>query len=262
MCSIPPQFTSLGSPEGTVRVDPDLGDDEEAQPFDSRRGVLRPGQDGVDDVLRQVVVAGGDEDLGALDDVMIPLLLGRRLYVTHRAPGLRLGQAHRAGPLSAVHLFQVQLFLFGRSETFNQIGAAPGEAGVGGEGTARPDEHLRRCQRHGVRQPLSPGLRVHRSGHPSALAVLLEGFMERFRNFHFPLLVHAPLFVGDGIQRSDHLGGQLGPLLQDHVKRFPGEILEFVEFAEPLDPQLFVKDESNISHADWKSSVAHGVTSF
>ena len=56
------------------------------------------------DVLGEVVVAAGDEDLGAADGVAAVGVLARgRLGAADVAPGLRLGEAHRAAPLPAEH---------------------------------------------------------------------------------------------------------------------------------------------------------------
>jgi hypothetical protein len=141
----------VGFSQGAVRVDADLGDDEEAQALDSRGSVFRAGQDGVDDIGRQVVVARGDEDLRALDQIMISLLLGRAFRVPHGASGLGFGKAHGPGPLPGVHLFQVRFFLLRGPETLDQVGTTPGQPRIGGERAACSHEHFRSGKGHGIR---------------------------------------------------------------------------------------------------------------
>jgi hypothetical protein len=51
--------------QGAVRVDPVLGDDEYGDPLGARGCALDPGKHRGDDVLGQVVLAVGDENLGA-----------------------------------------------------------------------------------------------------------------------------------------------------------------------------------------------------
>ena len=128
---------------------------------------------------------------------MISFFFSHGLNVTHCASGLGFGQTHGPGPLSVVHFFQVHLFLFRCSETFNQVGATASEPGIGGKGTTRPHKHLGGRQGHGIRQPLPSGFGIYRSGNPPALAVFLEGFMEGFRNFHFSFFIDASFFIGD-----------------------------------------------------------------
>ena len=64
-----------------VVVQAELGDEEQADPARSRGRIGRPGEDEVDDVVRHVVVAERDEDLGALD---------RPLAVSERRPAGRM----------------------------------------------------------------------------------------------------------------------------------------------------------------------------
>ena len=80
-------------------------------PF-GRAGDARQHQ--VDDVLGHVVLAVGDEDLGAEDLVAaVGLRLGARAHQRQVAAGLRLGQVHRAGPLAGDHLREVGLLQLG-----------------------------------------------------------------------------------------------------------------------------------------------------
>jgi hypothetical protein len=71
-------------------------------------GIRQLGQHQVDDVLGQVVLAAGDEDLGAADLVAaIGLGLGLGADDAQVGAGMRLGQAHGTGPDAGVHVRQV-----------------------------------------------------------------------------------------------------------------------------------------------------------
>ena len=56
----------------------------------------------MDDVLRQVVIAIGDEDLLAGDQIALAVRHGPAAQRADIGAGLRLGQIHRAGPLAGI----------------------------------------------------------------------------------------------------------------------------------------------------------------
>jgi hypothetical protein len=105
--------------------------DEQGQALGAGRGVLGLGQDQVQDVLGQVVVAAGDEDLGAAELV---LAAAHRLGLGQRAAdvgaGVGLGQAHRAGVGAVVELGAVGRDLLLGAEVLDDVGHALGQRRV------------------------------------------------------------------------------------------------------------------------------------
>ena len=84
----------------TVKID--FGYDEHGNPAGTCRCVRSTRQDKMDDVVRQIVFTGGDEDLRARDrPAAIRSGLGAGPGETHVRTGLRLGQAHGACPLAS-----------------------------------------------------------------------------------------------------------------------------------------------------------------
>ena len=69
LCSIEPQETALRAPERAVVVHQNLGHDEQRDALGAGRRAFDAGQHQMDDVFRQVVLAGRDEDLLAGDGV-------------------------------------------------------------------------------------------------------------------------------------------------------------------------------------------------
>ncbi|MNH40197.1 hypothetical protein D3C79_1014830 [compost metagenome] len=64
----------------------------------------------MDDVFSQILLTAGDENLGTADAVAaIGLRLGTGANQAQIGTGMRLGQAHRAGPAPFVHGWQVLL---------------------------------------------------------------------------------------------------------------------------------------------------------
>ena len=77
------------------------------------------GENQVDDVLGQLVLAPGDVDLLALDPVLARMLavfdrLGGGAQCAHVAPGLRLSEVHRARPLAADQIWKIARLLLVR----------------------------------------------------------------------------------------------------------------------------------------------------
>ena len=63
LCSSAPQIDGVALAERAVGVDHELGHDEQRDALAAGRRVGQARQHQVDDVLGQVVLAGGDEDL-------------------------------------------------------------------------------------------------------------------------------------------------------------------------------------------------------
>jgi hypothetical protein len=87
-----------------VGVDQELRHQEQRDALHAPRRVGQARQHQVDDVVGEVVLAEGDEDLLA-EDAVVPSPRARRgCGSAEVGTGLRLGQVHRAGPLARDHL--------------------------------------------------------------------------------------------------------------------------------------------------------------
>ena len=112
-----------------VLVDQEFGDDEQRDALHivGRAGDL--GEDEVDDVLGEVVLARGDEDLGAADLVAaVGLRLGLGLEQAEIGAAMRLGQVHRAGPFARDHVGHVGPLLLVRALDQDRGDRALGQA--------------------------------------------------------------------------------------------------------------------------------------
>jgi hypothetical protein len=56
---------AVARPQRSVGIDQDLGHHEQRYAFDAGRRAFDPGQHQVDDIFSEIVLAGGDENLGA-----------------------------------------------------------------------------------------------------------------------------------------------------------------------------------------------------
>ena len=83
----------------------------------------------------EIVLAGGDENLGAGDLVAaVGLLHGLRAQQAEIGAAMRLGQIHRAGPFAGDHLGQIFRLQLGRAMRQQRRDGALREARIHGEG--------------------------------------------------------------------------------------------------------------------------------
>jgi hypothetical protein len=138
----------------------------------------------VHDVLGQVVLAIGDEDLLAIDPVVRSRGRGARAHLGEIAAGLRLGQVHGAGPLAAHHLRQVELLLLRCTEVLDGFDGSLREHGAQLEGEIGGGPQLfdRGAEHAGNVLTAELGLGTQRR--PAVVAELLVGLFEPLRHGH------------------------------------------------------------------------------
>ena len=156
-----------------------------------------------------VGVAGvGDEDLGAVEDPVLPLLVqhGGGLLALGIGAGARLGQAERADPLAGAQLGQVILLLLLGAVLIDGSAAQGGVGGDDNAGGAADLAHL--LDGHDIGQNVRAGAAVllgEIDAHHPQLRHLLDGFLgERL------VLVHP---LGQGL---DFIFGEVTVHLAEH----------------------------------------------
>ncbi|MNF83310.1 hypothetical protein D3C84_656320 [compost metagenome] len=172
----------------------------------------------MDDVLGQVLLAAGDEDLGAADAVAaVGLGLGAGADDTEVGAGMGLGEAHGAGPAALVHRRQVGVLQFragvgvdGQAGTGRE-GGIQGEAGVGGV------EHFLELHGEHLGHAHAGVVRVAGEPDPAALDIGGIGFLEARRGAHHAFAPLCAFFVAAAVERGDQLAGDLGGFFQDGV---------------------------------------------
>src|ERR1700746_365701 len=103
--SIEPQVTALRAPTPPFAAGRNFG----TMKSDSPRGHQ------MHDVFREIVLAGGDENLGAGDLVAaVALRRGAGAHQAEIGAALRLGEIHRAGPFAGCQLPPAEVFLLWR----------------------------------------------------------------------------------------------------------------------------------------------------
>ena len=213
----------VGRPRRAVFLEPALRHQEEADAAHARRRVGQLRQHEVDDVLGQVMLAGGDEDLGAGERVAA---LARRHRLGADEAQVRaavgLGQAHGAAPGAVAQVWQVGLLQPLRGVQLDHRGGTVGEQRVHAESQIRRAHHLVEDHADELRQPLAAVVRRHGDAGPAGIDEGLVGLLVALRCAHHAVLVVAAFLVRRAIERQQRVLAELGALLDhgvDHVGR-------------------------------------------
>ena len=213
--------------ERAVRVDQELRHDEQRNALHPGRGALDSRQHQMNDVGGEVVLAIGDEDLLAVNPVMIAPGYGARAHLREVRPGLRLGEIHGAGPLSAHHPRQVERLLRARSALRDRLGRALGQH------WAQPKRQVGRCDEflHRRDQQDRHALTAVRRGgpqlRPSARDELSIGVFEARGCRHAGLRPARAVAVRGFVERVQDIFGDARRLLQHargELRRVFGEV--------------------------------------
>ena len=203
----------------------------------------------MDDVLGEIVLAGGDEDLGARDLVAaVGLLDGLGAQQTEIGAALRLGEVHGAGPLSRHHLRHEHLLLFGLAVHHQRRRRAHGEARHTSKTPCWPSiwNSATVCdQRH--RQALPAIFRRRRQAEPAAFGHLLEGLLETFGGGDpAVVMAGAALEIADPIERLQHFLAELGRFRQNRFPHVGGGVAEARKIIIPVDLEHVVEQEADV----------------
>ena len=239
---------AVGRAERTVGIDQHLGHHEQRHALDAGGRAFDAGQHQMNDVLGEIVLAGGDENLGAGDLVAaVGLLDCLGAQQTEIGAALRLGEVHGAGPLSRHHLRHEHRLLFGLAVHHQRRRGAHGEAAI------HRKRHVGRAlefgdgmrQRH--RQALPAIFRRRRQAEPAALGHLLEGILEAVGGGDpAVVMAGAALEIADAIERLQHFLGEFGRFRQNRFPHVGGGVAEAGKIIIPVDLKHVVEQETHV----------------
>ena len=213
------------------------------------------GQHHVDDVVRHVVLAVGDEDLGAEELVAaIGLRLGARAHQRQVAAGLRLGQVHRARPRTVDHLRDVGLLLLRRAGRQQRFDGAVGQQRAQRKAHVGAVEHFDAGRADRLRQALAAERDRVLQALPTALGELLEGGLEARRRRDLAVLERRRVLVALPVQRRDDVLIELGGFFEHGRGRVEPRLLQArharhgFEVGELFHAEEHVLDGGAVSH--------------
>ncbi len=215
----------VAAPKRAIGIDEILRHDEQRDAARAGRRVGQAREHEVDDVVRHLVVAVGDEDLGAEDAIgAVGLLLGLGAEVAEIRTGVRFGQVHGAGPLAGDHLGEEDALLLLGAVGFECVDRAVGEQRAEAEGEVGGVPDL--TGRHGddLWQALAAVRFLAGERRPTGFGEGLVGFLPALWRVHDAVDELGAFAVAGPIQWFEDLGAELAGFGEDgfdgvHVDR-------------------------------------------
>ena len=238
-----------------VGVDQEFRHDEETDSLDAlgRAGDAREHQ--MDDVLGHVVLAVGDEDLGAEDLVAaVAERLGAGANQREIRAGLRLGQVHRPGPLARDHLRDEAVLLLARAGGEQRLDRAVGEQRAEREAEVGAVDHLDARRADRLRQALAAEVARVLQALPAARAELAKRVLEAGGRRHDAVLERRWVDVALAVERREHLLAEARALLEHRLGGVEAGLLEARQARHGLEIGELLHAEQHVLHG---RGVAH-----
>ncbi len=200
---------SLRCPQRAVGVDEEFRDQEQRNAFGARRRIGQSRQHEMHDIIGHVVIAVGDENLGAGDAIAaVGGAFGAAAQRADIGSGLRLGQLHGAGPFAGHQLLEIDLLQLLAAMGGERLDRAQRQQRAEAERDIRRAPDFRAGGIDGERQALAaerfrPRYRVPAGGRPALVGVGPAG-----RGGHLVGFELDAVFVADPVQRRQHVGGK------------------------------------------------------
>ncbi len=201
------------------------------------------------DVVRQVVLAEGDEDLRAEDAIgaVVPTL-GPRAQRREVRAGLRLGEVHRAHPFAGHELVEIGRAERVRPVRLERVDRTERQGRPDAEGHRRAVPHLVDRGRQRGRQAL-PAM-VHRPGQsvPAAVDPAVVEVAPARRHGHGAVAPDGAGLVAPCGQRGDLAIGKPPGFVQDRIKEIGRQVARRASRHRVLEPRDMPKREADLAH--------------
>ena len=237
--------------QAAVGIDQELGHDEQRNAFHPFGRIGRAREHQVDDVLGQVVLAVGDENLLAVNAIVLAqsfIRMGHRLRLHQRQvrSRLRLGQVHGAGPGAFDHFRQIGLLQRVGAAQQQRLDRAAGEQRAQRKRQIGRLPHFHHRRRHQLGQALAAELGRELQRIPAAFDELLVRFDEALGRSDAAVVPLRALFVARLVQRREHLGAELAALLQYLVDQLCARVLAAGKLRHLIQSGEFLQHELHV----------------
>ena len=225
----------------------ELRHDEQADALDARRCIGKTRQHQVHDVVGQVVIAGGDEDLVAGDCIAaVGARLGLRGQQAQVRAALRFREAHGARPFAGHELGQPgRLQVIGPVHQQRVIGAMT-ESRKHAETQVRGADHLLDGKAQRLRKSLPTEGLVSRECRPARFHILLIRRLEAARRGHRTVVDVAAFRVTVLVDRMQHFLAELCRAFEHRHRRVDVEVGVARQAGEPRVVDHVIQDELHV----------------
>ncbi|MEY9770322.1 hypothetical protein ABIA14_002599 [Sinorhizobium fredii] len=213
--------------ERTVRIDEELRHEKERDALRAGWRIRQARQNKVDDVVGEVVLAPGDEDLLAEDAVgAVGAALGTGLEHAQIGAGMRLGQVHRPHPLAGDHLRQEGRLQGIGAMLLDRLDRAHRQRRTQREGHGAAVPHLHGGDMQHVRQVLAAEGFRRRQSVPAALNPAMVEVAPALRCLDRAIDEPRALPVADLAERRHLFGRKTTGFRQDRIDEILAEFAE------------------------------------
>ena len=203
----------------------------------------------MDDVVRHVVIAVGDENLLAEHAVgAVGLRLGAGTDEREVGTGLRLGKVHRAGPFAGHHLFQEDSLEFVAGAGQQRLDGAGGEQGAEAEGHVGGTEHFLDGDAQGVGQALTTEIGRQRDAVPAGFAVLVISFFPASRRGDAVGRQLAAFLVAHPVERGQHFAGEFRGFIENGLGQIGRRFFKTGHGTQFLETGQLFHDKTHVLH--------------
>ena len=211
--------------ERAVGIEQELGDEKERNALGSRRRVRQPRQHQMNDVVGEIVLAVGDEDLLPGDAIAaVGGALGPGAQGADVGAGLRLGELHGAHPFARDELRQVGALELVAAVRHQRIDRRHGQQRAEAEGHGGRVPHFDAGGVDRMRQILAAPLRGRGEPVPARLRPGAIGLLPARRRGDGAVLERRAVAVADRIERSENVGRELARFLEHRLDHVVGEV--------------------------------------
>ena len=239
LCSRLAQTTSFRAPISPSAADQEFRHEKERDAARAERRVGEARENQVDDVLREVVLAIGDEDLLAEETIgAVAARHGPRREPAEIGTRLRLRQVHGRGPLAGDHARQIERLQRFTPMPAQRLDRAHGQERAERERHAGAVPDLLHGGGEDERQPLPAEGFVGRDAVPAAGAPVRVGLAPAGGGRHRAVGELRTLAVADAVQRRKLVGGEAPSFAEHGIDDILAEVSEFavgVRLRQPGD---------------------------
>ncbi|MNF98910.1 hypothetical protein D3C84_817880 [compost metagenome] len=177
------------------------------------------------DVVGEVVLAVGDEDLLAVNPVdAVSLGLRAAAHGGQVRTGLGLGQVHGAGPFATDHVRQVGFLEVVRTTQFDSLDGPTGEHGAQTEGEVGGVPHFLDQCRDQAGQALAAELGIAGQGIPATRHELLVGLTPTAGGRHFAIVPACAFPVAGDVEGREDAVGEAASFTEDGFSEVEAQV--------------------------------------
>ena len=242
-------FGIIACAERAIRIDEKLRHQKQRDALGARRCIGQARQHEMDDIVRHVVVAIGDENLGAGDLVgAIALRHGLGLQGVEIGTGLRFGEVHRAGPFARNELGQIERLLLVCAMDGNGLHRALRKNGAKTESHVGGVPHLLHCGGERQGQALTTMFGCCGDGAPAAIDPLAIGIGKAGGGLDAIVSKPDAFDVAGFVQRGEHIACELCAFFEHGLDEVRRQIRKIALPCKRIEPHHFIEKESHVAN--------------